>query len=171
MIIATQARKIRACVASGQQAPEAWNRTLLHAHDLAVVADWCVKRGITIEYAPIGEVGGLWHVEESLIQLEKKTTIRSRLITLLHECGHALIDRSPSEASWRRFGEAHAAAGTGASPMDKINIVSCEIEAWKRGWGLAERLNLSLSQQEYERECVAAVRSYTGWLNSKRRKL
>jgi hypothetical protein len=171
VIIAAQVRKIRTCAASGREVPAAWDRALQHARDLAAVADWCTKRGISIGYATLNGAGGEWHEDKSMILLEKRTTIRGRLITLLHECGHALIDRSPSEASFRRFGAAHGALVEGASPMDKVNIVSCEIEAWKRGWGLAERLDLALSQEEYEAECVSAVRSYMHWVNSKRRKL
>ena len=44
MIIAAQARKVRACAASGRQVPAAWDRALGHAKDLAAVADWCTKQ-------------------------------------------------------------------------------------------------------------------------------
>jgi hypothetical protein len=143
-----------------------WTRDILTLSSMDKVLEWCKQKKIGVFHAPQGGQGGTWEVEDRAIFLEPRSSIRQQLFTLLHECGHALIDESTSRVSSVRFGEGYLPVGRKTTRVDKVNLISVELEAWNRGWLLAERLGIPVPRDEFDRAKANAIMSYMKWVLS-----
>ncbi|MBO77047.1 MAG: hypothetical protein CME17_06395 [Gemmatimonadetes bacterium] len=109
-----------------------------------------------------------WGVEDCIVFEDQEIFINSRckpenmFYTLLHECGHYLLDKAkesfkethpvyPSEVTDGRIEK---------STAYRVCILSEELKAWERGWRLAKRLNLHVDQQNYHRCMTDALWTY-----------
>ena len=105
--------------------------------------------------------------DSKVIEIYSLNGVESRLYALLHECGHALIRKN-----WNKFRTefcAHAehdGDGRKESKSFKISTLEEEIEAWKRGWKLAKRLNLSLNKESYSKHKNKYLMTYIKWAAS-----
>lgn len=105
--------------------------------------------------------------DSKVIEIYSLNGVENRLYALLHECGHALIRKN-----WTKFKSqypAHAdhdGDGRKESNSLKISTLEEEIEAWKRGWSLSERLNLSLNKESYNKNKNKHLMTYIKWAAS-----
>ena len=105
--------------------------------------------------------------DSKVIEIYSLNGVENRLYALLHECGHALIRKN-----WTKFKSqypAHAdhdGDGRKESNSFKISTLEEEIEAWKRGWSLSERLNLSLNKESYNKHKNKHLMTYIKWAAS-----
>jgi hypothetical protein len=135
------------------------------------VVEWCAGRGIEVFIDNDEDHGGIWIPDIKEIVIDSRLTAKKQLYTLLHECGHALIDSTTSKVAELRFGDAYSVEEMARTDVDKINIVAVELEAWARGLQMAERLGINIDTEEYNKERVRAIKTYMEWALSSRKKL
>jgi len=88
----------------------------------------------------------------------------TKYYTLLHECGHVLINGDS-----KRFEEEmpmYARSEDGRSARSKayrVSTVAEELEAWKRGRRLAQRLDHHVDAVIYDKHITDNVMSYIEW--------
>ncbi len=98
------------------------------------------------------------------ISIPTRIGIEKRLYSLLHECGHALI-----RANWTNFAKNYAHAESGydgrktRSAKYKISTIEEEVEAWKRGKRIAQRLGIDLNEDRYDEYKTMCLMSYIAW--------
>jgi len=113
---------------------------MVNLEKLERVVEWCAGRGIEVFISDDEDHGGIWVPDVKEIVVDSRLPHKRQLYTLLHECGHALIDSTTSHMAELRYGDAYTVEEKDRTPVDKINIVAIELEAWARGLQLAERL-------------------------------
>lgn len=109
--------------------------------------------------------------EEDRVCFESKTVFinsrnhpETKYYTLLHEAGHLLISQS-----WKSFDRdmpMYAISADGRCERGKAYIVSLlaeEIEAWKRGRRLANKLNHHINNKKFDHHLTDGVMSYIIW--------
>ena len=130
------------------------------------VREWLEKRGWNLECD--------YCVRDEMMPQGKHITISTRqckekqLYSLLHECGHLLVqrveekyDRSyPSQARMNQF---FAHRGIEKSKDYKVDVVREEIEAWKRGKNLANRLGVFIDEKRFQNVSSQCIYSYIEW--------
>ncbi len=101
---------------------------------------------------------------------EKKIFINSRLgaearyYTLLHECGHLLVDKN-----WKTFERDNPMYASSCdlriakSKAYRVSIVAEEIEAWKRGRRLAKKLGHRVDDKKFDKMISENVMTYIDW--------
>lgn len=116
------------------------------------VLEWCEARGIEVE---THSAPSEYEIASRTIRVQRGSA-EAMLISLLHECGHALCDRSRAKL-WPN-GYANLAAS--GSLQHDIECLAEEIEAWRRGERLAKRLGVRLNLRRYRRARNAALATY-----------
>lgn len=137
-----------------------WATSFLAIGDMAKVIDWCTTRGIKVDF--VKKAAAVYYPDSKLVKIASKLKPLRQLAYLLHECGHHLID---SKEDHERFGMGY--------PQDDPNVkrtfhhrITCleeELEAWHRGWKLAQRLNLNISREKYDVFRLECLRTYIKW--------
>lgn len=109
--------------------------------------------------------------EDDCVDFNTKTVhINSRLhpenryYTMLHECGHILINSESSRFEKEMPMYARSDDGRNArSKAYRVSTIAEEIEAWKRGRRLAARLNHEVNDIKYDKQITENVMSYIEW--------
>jgi hypothetical protein len=89
------------------------------------------------------------------IDVQRGLPARAKVFTLLHELGHALHWAASEPALFR----------TGP-----VADLESELDAWARGWLLAERLDLRVDVDDYRRYAARFLRGYAAACAPRRRK-
>jgi len=79
---------------------------------------------------------------------------------MLHEAGHLLVGESDSvvngeEEVLKKYSE--------KSKIHKTFTVIEEVEAWKRGLGLARRLGIPINKEKWNKDVARAIYKYMIW--------
>jgi hypothetical protein len=106
-----------------------------------ILASYIEQRGWHVELSK-GEEDEM-HPQPKLIVIDAAQSPRSRVYALLHEVGHAL---QPGEGALFSSGF-----------WGQLEI---ELDAWVRGWKVAQELNLELPLRGYRREAAKWLRTY-----------
>ena len=126
------------------------------------IKEWAKKYGVKIYLER--------DADDRYESTEKKIVINSRLhperryYTLLHECGHLLIDRN-----WQAFERENPMFATSCdkrgakSKAYRVSTVAEEIEAWKRGRRLSKKLGHVIDDEIYDTLISDNVMSYIEW--------
>ncbi len=99
------------------------------------------------------------------IYINSRTHPEHRFYTLLHEYGHVEL----YEEDWRSFGSTFPSyirfynKRSTRSKSGKVATIAEEIEAWRRGLGLAYRKNLGVDFTKYEKIMNESLMSYIEW--------
>lgn len=99
--------------------------------------------------------------EEKTIHINSRQHAENRFYTLLHEAGHLLISQTANQfqkdhpmyamsCDFRRY----------RSKAYQVSLVAEEIEAWKRGRRLAQRLGLEVNDYKLDKIMTDCVMSY-----------
>jgi len=128
--------------------------------DIFKVHCWLEDRGF---YLLLGRDGGdAVDVESKIVSINSSRSEEMQLHILLHECGHILIHKNGDKMNCRQiYGEY-----TKRSKIYKVFTVIEEIEAWSRGLKLAERLNIPINKDKWNRDVSRAIWSYMDWATS-----
>jgi hypothetical protein len=133
--------------------------------DLKKILSWCEKRKIKVQEL----FGAETYREGTTIVINSSLSLSKKVVYLLHECGHVLID---SEEDCPRFGKGYPSfhvLNVRKTFSHRSSIVFEELEAWKRGWDLAKRLKLKVSKSFYSKQKNKALKIYFHWaLNPKK---
>jgi hypothetical protein len=137
-----------------------WAEDVVAIGGLAKVVAWCAERCIDVDF--VKKPLGTYHYGLKEISISSRLKPLNQLIILLHECGHHLVGDA----------EAHDRFGMGYPQTDpevtktfhhRVACLEEEMEAWHRGWKLAQRLELNLDREEFDRVRLDCVRSYIQW--------
>jgi hypothetical protein len=99
------------------------------------------------------------------ITICSRMRIENKLYTLLHECGHALIRESPANFA-KEYTAQMEADGDGRkmrSARYKVETIEEEIEAWKRGKRLANRLGIRINEDKFNDHKTESLMTYIRW--------
>lgn len=134
--------------------------------ELQKVIDWCSTKKITVFFT---RDRNKYLPEDKVIVINKTQNTTKKLLILLHECGHYLIDQSKDKNSTnynKKYGNGYDFSDDNKKNKTithKIDILSEEIEAWNRGYSLALRLKLSIDKDKFDREKATSVKTYAFW--------
>lgn len=124
--------------------------------DLTKLLSWCKKKKLQVIMSPKAEN----FRDGSKIVISSRLSHSTKVVYILHEAGHALID---SQEDCSRFGAGYPSSSTKKTFLNRSAIVFEELEAWKRGWDLAKRLKLKLSKSFYNKKRNEAIKLYFKW--------
>jgi len=108
---------------------------------------WLKRRGYRLVF---GKKENDVCFNDKMVRVQKSLTLESKTATLLHECGHVLVNLSRRKskktvvagASWKEWNR----LSTSRSKHAELLTLQEEMVAWDRGYSLAARLNIRLSQ-------------------------
>ncbi len=147
--------------AKQQAALERWVDDCKHISSLSDIKAWCKKRGVSLMH--YNKNGGAYYVVAKQICINSCMTPEKQMCYALHECGHHLIGNISKD---ERYGLGYPSQ---LDPMTKrkfvhrVDVIDEELEAWHRGWQLAERLKLYLIKSKYDDVKSQAIRTYMKW--------
>ena len=129
---------------------------------LEAAKEWATGKGFTvIEDTDLEDQIIYW---KKMIYLNSRKHAQSRFYTLLHECGHLLVDQTSE-----KFGQEHpmysqtSDGRVARSAAYRVSLLAEEIEAWKRGRRLAARLGLFVDDAKYDAQMTQCLMSYINW--------
>ena len=99
--------------------------------------------------------------ETLTIHINSRQHAENRFYTLLHECGHLLISNS-----YKQFQKDHPVYAFSTDTRKsrgkayQVSLVAEEIEAWKRGRRLANRLKLYVNNEKFDKVMSECVMTY-----------
>ena len=130
------------------------------------VEQWLEKKGWTVDcdYSVRDEI--FFHGK--YITISKRNGIEKRFYSLLHECGHLLVQQNnnqyeqkyPTQARMNQF---MAHKGIEKSKDFRVETLIEEIEAWERGKKLADRLGLFYDQKNFHTLTNQCIYTYIEW--------
>ncbi len=106
-----------------------------------------------------------FHRQYKRICINSSLGIEKRLYSLLHECGHLLIQDNKKNYSKEYASHVSVWSDGRKNKTDKykISLIGEEYEAWKRGARLAKRLGIKLNKDRYEQYKAHCIMSYLHW--------
>jgi len=129
-----------------------------HEDAISSLILWFQKRGYHIELERDGH--------DAIDRISKFVSINStrsketQIHVMLHEAGHLLVGESDSvvngeEEVLKKYSE--------KSKIHKTFTVIEEVEAWKRGLGLARRLGIPINKDKWNKDVARAIYKYMIW--------
>lgn len=135
-------------------------------NDIQTVLEWTDKRQIIVDF--YYKDGSKYFIDSKSIQICNRSKYEIQLYSLLHECGHYLIDEAATKNPKTYFekypyGYLSGKVKCEDSIQHKVSILAEEIEAWNRGHALSQRLGIKLNEIKFERDKVKALKTYIKW--------
>ena len=122
----------------------------------AEIENWLNQKGYKVNLGTDFEDRITWEPKEVFIN--SRSHPETRYYTLLHEAGHLLISQGAKQ--WAKDLPMYASQEdlrVEKSKAYRVSLVAEEIEAWKRGRRLGNRLNHYIDNDKYDKmitECV-----------------
>jgi hypothetical protein len=131
---------------------------MTHEESIGTLIYWIESRGYFVEFAHNGDDSV--DREIKVISINSTRSLETQLYILLHECGHILVSKSDkvvngTEEVLQKYSE--------KSKIYKVFTVIEEVEAWKRGLALAERLSIPVDKEKWNRDVSRAIGTYMEW--------
>lgn len=134
---------------------------------LELLESWAMSKNWLIEYEYLAS--DEMDPASKIISINTRQGIENQLYTLLHECGHVLVQQDHKAYAKRYPGTAKVnmseklSRRLEKSVAYKIDVISEEIEAWQRGLRLAKRLGIYINEEKYTALMNKCVYSYVKW--------
>lgn len=133
---------------------------MLKKEHLEALEAWACSKGYHVYIEKDGDDSV--DLESKIILIKSTSPLDTRILTLAHECGHVLLYENDS------FGiRKLSMSGDKKTKMSKVFTVIEEIEAWKRGYGLCQRLGIPIEREQWDRAVVSAIDKYMRWATQK----
>lgn len=132
--------------------------------DIQTVLDWTDKRDLLVDF--YYKDGSKYFFESKAIQVCTKPKFEIQLYSLLHECGHYLIDESANKnpkTYHEKFRNGYLNPINEKSDAHKVSVLAEEYEAWNRGYSLANRIGIKLNEINFEKDKIKALKTYIKW--------
>lgn len=134
---------------------------------ISKLVDWICVRGWSVEFDYLGQ--DEMDPALKIISISTRQGFEKQLYTLLHECGHVLVQKNtisynkkyPATAKMNSYKSINKQLER--SPKYKVDIISEEIDAWDRGRKLAKRLDIYINNEKYNDMSSKCIYSYIGW--------
>tara|TARA_R110002073_G_scaffold47789_1_gene129053 strand:- start:244 stop:714 length:471 start_codon:yes stop_codon:yes gene_type:complete len=136
--------------AEGFNRIESW----LHDKGWTVDCDYCVRDEIFFN--------------GKYITISKRQGSEKRLYSLLHECGHLLIQQNNTKYEEAYPAQAKMSQFLSNKRIEKskdyrVETLTEEIEAWKRGKNLADRLGIFVEDKNFQKLTNECIYTYIEW--------
>ena len=155
--------RFRRALAAGKPKAElepAWALDVLAICDLGTLVEWCEQRKIDVVF--VKKVGATYYQDTKQVKISSRLSPQRQLLFLLHECGHHLIGLKEHNSRYA-MGYPQTDAETKKTFHHRLTCLEEEMEAWHRGWNLAERLNLRISREDFDAVRLECLRTYVKW--------
>ena len=129
---------------------------------IRAAVDWAEKKGVDVEFGYC--VQDEYRSADGLITVNTRQGIENQLYTLLHECGHLALDKNTKLYS-KRFPTSMKLALKNNKALErskkyKVDVMSEEIDAWRKGRELANRLDIYIDEEKYYKVQTECLYSY-----------
>lgn len=131
--------------------------------DISKLVKWIGENGWHVLFGP-----GLkdeYFAEGQLIHVNSSASPPVQLVTLLHECGHILINtRRPYDEE--RFGRGWPLADGPKSKKNdifRVAVIDEELASWEEGRKLARKLKIAVDGKLWDRLKSGSVMTYVKW--------
>ena len=130
---------------------------------LKQITSWAVNKDYHVEFCY--SVQDEFRPSDSMITINKRQGLEKQLYSLLHECGHLLLQQSEDAYAEKYPASAKMAGYNRNSRLQrsakyKVDVISEEIDAWRRGKALANRLGVYVDEEAYHSLMALCVHSY-----------
>ena len=123
------------------------------------VVEWAEKKGVSVEFDYC--VQDEYRSADNLITVNTRQGIENQLYSLLHECGHLALDKNEKLYS-KRFPTSMKLAIKSNKALErskkyKVDVMAEEIDAWRKGREIANRLDVYVNDEKYyniQTECL-----------------
>jgi len=114
--------------------------------------EWTNKKGYDIEFDYC--VQDEFRPGDKMITISTRQGREKQLYSLLHECGHLILQNNDDLYNTKYPSSAKMAYCTNnkrleRSPKYKVDVMTEEIDAWRKGKDLAKRLDIYIEEEEY----------------------
>ena len=121
--------------------------------------EWAEKKGVSVEFDYC--VQDEYRSADNLITVNTRQGIENQLYSLLHECGHLALDKNEKLYS-KRFPTSMKLAIKSNKALErskkyKVDVMAEEIDAWRKGREIANRLDVYVNDEKYyniQTECL-----------------
>jgi hypothetical protein len=127
------------------------------------LGDWVHRKGYEVDFDY--SVHDEFRPADSLITISTRCGREKQLYAFLHECGHLILNNNeklyekkyPSSAKMAHF---QSNKKLERSHKYKIDVISEEIDAWRKGRELAKRLDIYVDEEKYYSLMTECVYTY-----------
>jgi len=114
--------------------------------------DWTHKKGYSIEFSYC--VQDEFRPSDKMITISLRQGPEKQLYSLLHECGHLILQNNENLYSAKYPSSAKMAYCNSNKRLErsskyKVDVMAEEIDAWRKGKDLAKRLDIYIEEEEY----------------------
>ena len=146
------------------------NKDVLVIDGIGRVIEWCNRRGIDVEFT--SKPAGHYIFEAKTVICTFRASPMFQLATILHECGHYLVDAVEENKAIesKKYENGYPAANDtrdtsfSRSFAHRIDVIAEEMDAWTRGWKLANRLGIKIDRREFVQIRNSALKTHIRWL-------
>ena len=124
---------------------------------------WLADKGYNLEMAH--DVEDCVILEDKLVCIQSRNSAETRYYSLLHECGHILVSQGSKQ--WEKDVPMYAQdpkvmndARRRRGKSYKVSLIAEEIEAWKRGRKLSNRMGHYIDDKKYDNIMAVCVYTY-----------
>jgi len=128
-----------------------------HKDAIGALEYWAYTKGYCVDFSRDGDDSV--DQESKIISINTTRSLETQLYTLLHECGHILIYGSDKVTNVKEVTDNY----NEKSNMYRVFTVIEEVEAWKRGLSLANRLGIPVDKDKWNRDVARALKIYMQW--------
>jgi len=126
------------------------------AESLDSLTIWAVQKGYHVEFVKNGD-DSVCYISK-IIEVNSSSSLEKQVIHMAHECGHVLIFEHGSKFNFKD--RRNEPTGT---VSHKVFTLIEEVEAWKRGRDLINRLKIPIDDTLWEKSMVKALKKYINW--------
>jgi hypothetical protein len=137
-----------------------WAQDVLAIGALTSLVEWCKEKKLKVFFAK--KQNGAYHSARREVHISSRLSLKNQVVVLLHECGHHLIGVNESHD---RFGMGYPQSDPEVTKTfhHRVACLEEEMEAWYRGWRLANRLGISVDRESFDAMRLKCIRSYIKW--------
>lgn len=130
---------------------------------------WLERRGFDLELSRGADDSVCFTT--CVVSINSRSSERTQLYTLLHECGHITVfeqrmkdrKRRVAGSTFRQFWNNCGNARRERAKAVRIGVLTEEIEAWDRGEALASRLKIPYNKKAYHQLRTRSLMTYVRW--------
>ena len=139
------------------------NEKKLFEDGIDKLIDWAYTKGCAIDFDYC--VRDEFRPEDKLITISLRQGPENRLYSLLHECGHLILNKNEAlyakkYPSSMKMAHYKSNKTLEKSPKYKVDVLTEEIDAWRKGKDLAKRLGIYIDEDNYYSVTSKCVYSY-----------
>ena len=129
-----------------------------HEDAITAVTYWFQQKGYHVEIDRDGE--DAIDRDSKFVSINSTRSLETQLHVILHEAGHLLVEKSDKITNGipevlNKYSE--------KSKIHRTFTVIEEIEAWKRGLKLANRLGIKINKEKWNKDVARAIYKYMVW--------